>query len=128
MVAGHHHHLQHWHYSYWLTTGTFYNFYNYYDGTNAWVFTESETVVSTDTGEAEVSELVSDIKEEFEEIKDKEADNDEEAECDVKKTNSFITWLKERWLTTVIFVGAGITFLVIYLYNRNKNIIDGGNI
>ena len=99
-----------WHYSYWQCTGTIYNFYNYYDGTNAGTPTVSETVKLTDKDKEEMAEIESEINEEL--------------EIETEKDNAVVTWLKENWLTATIFVIVGFAFLGVYLYNRKKNVYD----
>lgn len=101
-----------WHYSYWQHTGTFYNFYNYYDGIKSDKTSDLETIRLTekDKKELETKEL------ETEELEDTEYID-----------NPVILWVKKNWLTAAILLIAGISFLTVLLHNRKENIFDENN-
>lgn len=101
-----------WHYEYWRYTGTFYNFHNYYDGTNAETPTTTEIIKLENKEKEELKEVKSEMEEEI---------NLEKKVVSRKVANPFILWIKENFLTCIILVVTSITFLVVYLYNHKKN-------
>lgn len=101
-----------WQYDYWQHTGSIFNFFNYYDGLNAGTPTESESEAVKLTEKEEMEEVKEEITKEL----------NEETE---KEDNPAVKWIKENWLTGTILIVAGVSFLVVHLISKKKNLSVG---
>lgn len=101
-----------WQYDYWQHTGSIFNFFNYYDGLNAGTPTESESEAVKLTEKEEMEEVKEEITKEL----------NEETE---KEDNPAVQWIKENWLTGTILILAGVSFLVVHLISKKKNLSVG---
>lgn len=114
-----------WLYDYWEVTGTFYNFFNAYDGTENGTGTSSEPVTLTDS---DTVETITDTTEEpetaVEEKATEQPQTEDEFAKDVKEDNSIGAWVNNNKLTLIILIASGIAVLVVYLLAKKKKAED----
>lgn len=112
-----------WHYDYWETTGTFYNFFNPYDGIKADTGASSETVTLTD------NDFVETITEPTNTVESETVVKEPTAEPETKDefVKEEISIPLAPWLAVIILIVTGMACLVMYL-RRKKKISHDNNV
>lgn len=108
-----------WHYRYWQVTGTFYNFYNYYDGENAGQLTEAERAKLKKNEDEEVEEIRDELMSELSEEEKAEIMGEASSEAVQRKHSSSILWI-----VVALCVGGAVGIGFYFLKNHGKRSSD----